>query len=118
MNNAFITIIGNLTKDAEQASTPNGKTVTKLNVAVNTGYGDKKHTDYYNVVYWLNVPQFLLENLKKGRQVVVNGTLQLVTNEYNGKNYQKLTINANSVMADSNKSATEDRTPRQEEIPF
>lgn len=117
MNNAYITIIGNLTKDAEQASTPNGKTVTKLNVAVNTGYGDKKHTDYYNVAYWLNVPQFLLDSLKKGKQVVVNGTLQLVTNEYNGKNYQKLTINANSVMADSNK-ASETKEAVQSEIPF
>lgn len=117
MNNAFITIIGNITKDREVASTPNGKEVTKFTVAVNTGYGEKKHTDYYNVAYWYKVPEYLYCNLVKGNQVVVNGTLQLVTNEYNGKNYQKLTINANSVMADSVK-ASEPREATQAEIPF
>ena len=43
-------IIGYLGKDPETKVGQNGKSVTKFSVAVNDGYGDKKHTQWYNAV--------------------------------------------------------------------
>ena len=100
MNSAIITVVGKIGKDAETKETSTGKTVTKFSVAVSSGYGDKKTTDWFEVSYWFKVPDFLKANLVKGNTVLVTGKFQKTVSEYNGKNYEKLSINAFDVQAD------------------
>jgi single-strand DNA-binding protein len=71
MNN--ITIYGALGRDAEvkysQASMP----IITLNVADSVGYGDKKNTNWWNVVLLGNQFEKLAQYLVKGQSVIITG---------------------------------------------
>ena len=86
MNNICIT--GRLGKDPEMKYTPNGKAVTKLSVANNTGWGDNEKTTWFNVECWGQNAEFVNEYGSKGRLVSVTG--EMVCDEYDGKYYWKI----------------------------
>lgn len=115
-----ITIIGHLGKNAERASTPQGTELTKFTVAVSNGYGDKKTTDWFDVIKWGKVQEYTFEKLTKGATVCVTGKFQQVSNEYNGKEYKKLQITATEILVlkDTEEAPQSKREPKQEEIPF
>ena len=54
------TIIGNVGKDPEIKTTPKGKKVANFSVASETGYGDKKNTQWHNIVTF---DEKLIENV-------------------------------------------------------
>lgn len=70
-------ICGRITKDPV-LEIHNEKKLTKLSVAVNTFIRKTKeqNTDFFEVVCWNNLAKSIAENLKKGRQVLVEGSLQ------------------------------------------
>ena len=81
LNDAFnqVTIIGNLTRDAELRYTPNGYAVTRFGVAVNEQYRDRSGQNqesfhYVNVQTWRELAESCGE-LKKGDPVAVIGRL-------------------------------------------
>lgn len=123
---AQITIIGHLGKNAERASTPSGTELTKFTVAVSQGSGDKKTTDWFDVVKWGKLQDFTFNKLTKGSTVCVTGRFQQTTNEYNGKEYKKLQVTATDILVlkESGGGSEECEQPKkrkepvQEEIPF
>jgi single-strand DNA-binding protein len=74
----------NLVADAELNTTPNGKQVLKMRLAVNTGYGDKKKTMWLQAALWGDRGAKLVEYLTKGKQIALTG--ELSTREYTDKN--------------------------------
>lgn len=81
-----VTIIGNLTRDAELRYTPNGQAVTRLNVAVSEQYRDRSGQDQESVHYvdaqvWRELAEACGE-LKKGDPVLVMG--RFVTDSWEG----------------------------------
>lgn len=92
MSFANITIGGYLGKDAQQFTTPNGKTVTRFTVAVTTGYREHKTTNWYECALWGEQGNRLLPYLTKGKAVVVSGELSMTNREYQGKNYPSLNV--------------------------
>lgn len=123
---ANITIIGHLGKNAERASTPSGTELMKFTVAVSQGYGDKKTTDWFDVVKWGKVQEYTFDKLIKGTTVCVTGRFQQVSNEYNGKEYKKLQVTATDILVLKESGTGEEeapqrnkrKEPKQEEIPF
>lgn len=119
-----ITIIGHLGKDLETAFTPNNTEVNKFSVAVSTSLGNnRKTTDWFEVVKWGKLQDFIREKLTKGSTVCVTGRFNQVTNEYNGKEYKKLQITATDILVLKESGAVEEEAPKrrepvQEEIPF
>ena len=75
MNKAII--IGNLTKDPELRTTPQGISVCSFTVAVNRGFGEKKEVDYIPVVTWRALAENCGKFLAKGRKVGVSGRIQV-----------------------------------------
>lgn len=75
MNKAII--IGNLTKDPELRTTPQGISVCSFTVAVNRGFGDKKDVDFIPVVTWRVLAENCGKFLAKGRKVGVSGRIQV-----------------------------------------
>ena len=73
VNKAFI--IGNLGGAPEMRYTPNGAAVTSFSVAVNTGYGDYKPTDWFNVESLGKEAESANDHLKKGDGVWVEGQM-------------------------------------------
>jgi len=74
-----VTIVGNLTRDAELRYTPNGSAVTRFSVAVNERYRsrggeDQERTSYVDVNVWRDLAE-ATGDLKRGDPVFVIGRL-------------------------------------------
>lgn len=67
-----IIVIGNLTADPEERTTPSGKTVTNFTVAV-ARKGDKDKTDFFRCAAWGKTGEVCGQYLSKGKKVCVTG---------------------------------------------
>ena len=85
-----LTASGNLGRDAE-LKTVGGSTVCNFSVGAQSGFGDKKQTEWISCALWGRLGESVSEFLKKGVSVTVGG--ELSTREYNGKNYMELRVN-------------------------
>lgn len=79
INKAFI--LGNITRDPELRSTPNGQSVTSFGVATNRRWKDasgasQEETQFHDVVAWGKLAEAISQILKKGAKVAVIGRLQ------------------------------------------
>ena len=104
------TIVGHIGKDAETKSLSDGKQFVTFTVAVNAGYGDKKVTNWYDIVTFRQIPDWKFQNLTKGATVLVSGDFKFTLSEKNGKNYPHLNINAETIEVFSVKEQTAEPT--------
>jgi single-strand DNA-binding protein len=92
MNKAIL--IGNLTRDPEASTTPNGINVCKFTIAVNRSYGQsdpsKQAVDYLTIVCWRALADTCSKFLKKGQKVCVCGAIQI--RQYDTQDGQKRSI--------------------------
>ena len=66
-------IIGNLVKDPEARSTPEGKNNCAFRVAVNDKRADNTYTTYFDVTAWERLGESCYTYLKKGSKVLCIG---------------------------------------------
>ena len=93
-----ITVIGNLTKDPETRTTPNGNTVCTFTVAVNRKKVSEPQTDFFRVNAWGKLGELCARFLGKGRKVAVVGELQARTyDNKDGKTMLSLDVVADEV---------------------
>ena len=93
-----ITVIGNLTKDPETRTTPNGNTVCTFTVAVNRKKVSEPQTDFFRVNAWGKLGELCGRFLNKGRKVAVVGELQARTyDNKDGKTMLSLDVVADEV---------------------
>ncbi len=74
-------IIGNLTRDPETRTTPNGQTVSSFGVATSSQWKDasgqkQERVEFHNIVAWGKLAEICQQYLGKGRKVFVEGRLQ------------------------------------------
>jgi single-strand DNA-binding protein len=84
-----VIIIGNLTKDVESRSFPDGSPVANIFVACNEKYKDKQgeikeSVEYVNIVFFGKLAEIVGKYLSKGKQIYVEGKLK--TEKYTDKN--------------------------------
>jgi len=86
MNNVSLT--GRISKDAEVRATTTGKNVATFSMAVDRPFtfGEKKQTDFFNIVWWIKNTK-MADYLMKGREVAVTGYIQ--TRSYEAKDGSK-----------------------------
>lgn len=77
MNKAFE--IGNLTKDPELRTTPDGRTVCNFTLAVNRRVKNAEHpeADYFRVTVWDKLAESCGKYLAKGKKAAVIGAVSL-----------------------------------------
>lgn len=120
-----VIISGNLVRDIIRRQTNTGKECAVFTVASDTGYGEKKVTDYIQCEAWGPLAA-ALDGLKKGSSVVLTGRWRTGSYEKNG---QKVYTNTLSVSEIGSKLFGQPKgkpdwdsfgTPHreQEEIPF
>lgn len=80
---SVFTFTGRVGADAEVKTVGNGKVLTQLSVAVNTGYGDYKKTTWLTVKVWGERGANAAPLFKKG--ALVAGSGEAILNEYTGK---------------------------------
>ena len=69
-------LVGHVGKDPEIRSTSSGDTVASFSLATNSGYGEKKTTDWHNVSVFGKSADFVRDYVKKGAQVYVEGSIR------------------------------------------
>ena len=99
-----LTIIGNLTRDPEQRTTPSGATVCSFTVAVNRrGRRDGQNNgqpeaDFFRVSAWNQLGETCARYLAKGRKVAVVGPVSVHTYQgQDGQTRASLEVMANEV---------------------
>ncbi len=85
-------IIGNLGKDPEIRTVPNGDKVANFSIATNESYYDKskkliEKTEWHRVVLWRKLADITEQYLKKGSTVYIEG--KLTTRSWDDQNNQK-----------------------------
>ena len=87
MNKAIL--IGNLTRDPELKTTPNGISVCTFTVAVQRTFSKdaERQTDFIPIVTWRGLAENCGKYLAKGRPVAVSGSIR--TRSYDGKDGTK-----------------------------
>lgn len=85
-----IVLIGRLTRDPELRYTPNGVAVANFDLAVDRpmkNQAGEKEVDFIRIVAWQKTAELCANYLKKGRQVAIEGRLQI--RSYEDKDGQK-----------------------------
>ncbi len=100
-------IIGNLTRDPEVKTTPQGTSVASFSVATNFVWTDQsgqkqEKAEYHNIVAWRKLADIIGQYLKKGSKVYIEGRLQ--TRDWTGqdgvKKYRTEIVADNMIMLD------------------
>lgn len=100
-------IIGNLTRDPETRTTPQGANVTSFSVATNFVWTDsngqkQEKVEFHNIVAWRKLGEICAQYLKKGSKVYIEGRIQ--TRDWEGqdgiKRYRTEIIAENMIMLD------------------
>lgn len=97
-----VILMGNLTRDPELRTTPNGTNVCSFSLALNRSYRNaegnwQEATDYIDVVAWGPLGERVAQYLTKGRPCLVNGRLQSRSWEQDGAKRSKVEVVANDV---------------------
>ena len=72
-----IILIGRLTRDPELRYTNSGTPVCSFTLAVDSGFGENKRTDFINIVVWNKQGESCSQYLSKGKLAAVEGRLQI-----------------------------------------
>ena len=98
-----LTIIGNLTRDPELRTTPNGYSVCDFTVAVNrrtsrNNAGGQPEADFFRVTAWRQLGEICSKYLAKGRKVAITGPVSVSTYTGNDGNVRaSLEVTADDV---------------------
>jgi single-strand DNA-binding protein len=97
-----VILMGNLTRDPELRTTPNGQNVCSFSLALNRSYKGadgnwQEATDYVDIVAWAGLGERVAQYVTKGRPVLVNGRLQSRSWEQDGNKRSKVEVVANDV---------------------
>jgi single-strand DNA-binding protein len=97
-----VTLMGNLTRDPELRTTPNGSSVCSFSLALNRSYKNSEGnwteaTDYIDIVAWGPLGERVAQYLTKGRPALVSGRLQSRSWEQDGNKRSKVEVVAQDV---------------------
>jgi single-strand DNA-binding protein len=97
-----VVLMGNLTRDPELRSTPNGQNVCSFSLALNRSYKGadgnwQEATDYVDVTAWGPLGERVSQYVTKGRPVLVSGRLQSRSWEQDGQKRSKVEVVAQDV---------------------
>jgi single-strand DNA-binding protein len=97
-----VILMGNLTRDPELRTTPNGTSVCSFSLALNRSYKSadgewQEATDFIDIVAWAALGERVAQYLSKGRAALVNGRLQSRSWEQDGQKRSKVEVVAQDV---------------------
>lgn len=114
-----VVLVGRIGKDLEFKKSKDDKSYCRLVLATNSGYGDKKRTDWHDVTVFGNQAENCCKFLEKGSIVCVQGRIQYDSYEKDGHKIRTTSIIANEVTFLSSKSelSQRDEEPAQVNVP-
>ena len=96
VNQVFL--LGRLTRDPEQRTTSNGRTIASFSIAVDRG-GQDDTADFINITAWEKLADLVMQYLSKGRRVLVQGRLRQDSweDKETGKRQSRIEVTATDV---------------------
>ncbi|MEZ4210625.1 MAG: single-stranded DNA-binding protein [Patescibacteria group bacterium] len=117
-----VTLMGNLTRDPEVRTTPNGQTVTSFSLALNRSWNDQQGArqdavEYIDVVAWGKLGEIVGQYLAKGRRAYIEGRLQTRNWEAQdgSKRYKTEVVASDLIMLDRASDNPGGSAPRSQE---
>jgi single-strand DNA-binding protein len=97
-----VVLMGNLTRDPELRTTPNGQNVCSFSLALNRSWKgsdgtQQEATDFVDVTAWGPMGENVAKYVTKGRPVLVSGRLQSRSWEADGQKRSKVEVVATDV---------------------
>ena len=110
-----IVLMGRLTRDPELRKTQSDTPVCSFSLAVDRDYkkdGEKKETDFIDIVAWRATAEFVSKFFTKGRMAVVEGRLQIRdwTDKEGNKRRSAEVVADNVYFGDSKRDAAGDNS--------
>ncbi len=99
-----VILIGNLGKDPEIRTTPQGTSLARFSLATTSTWKDasgakQERTEWHDIVAWEKLAQICGEYLHKGKMVYVEGSLQTRSwEDQNGQKRYKTEVKASNVV--------------------
>lgn len=98
-----VILIGRSSSKPTVKESQNGTKYCSFSLATNTGYGDKKQTDWHDVTAFGKLAEICEQLIDKGSMVYIDGRIQYNTYERDGKKLKTTKIIANDVTLLSSK---------------
>lgn len=97
-----VTLVGRLVRDPELRYTPSGKAVANFTLAVDRGFKDKEsgesNADFIKITTWDKQAETVGNILKKGRLVLVEGSIRTGSYEKDGQKVYTTDVQASRVV--------------------
>lgn len=92
-----VILMGNLTRDPETRTTPNGQSVTNFSLAVNRTWkgadgNQQEAVSYIDCVAWGRTGEVIAQYMQKGRPILVSGRLDQRSWEQDGNKRSKVEV--------------------------
>lgn len=121
-----VVLIGNMTRDPESRVVGEKNTaVSTFGLAVNSGYGQNKKTDFFDVECWGKAAENISAYGAKGKQILVEGRLKVDkwVDKNSGENRSKVVVVGETIRLVGSKKDAEEATttsdvPDDSDIPF
>lgn len=108
------TFTGNIGRDPELKTLPNGTSVLNFSVAAASGFGDKKNTFWVRCAMFGSRAEAMGKYLRKGLMVAVSGELNLRTfDARDGSKGTSLELNVHELQLMNTRGAENQPTPNQ-----
>ena len=97
-----VTLVGRLTRDPESRTTPSGKQVANITLAVDRGFKDKDSNeakaDFIRVNIWEKQAELAMKYLTKGQLILIEGSLRTGNYEKEGQKYYTTDITSSKII--------------------
>ena len=115
-NKVFLT--GRVTREWEIRATSNGTTIARNSIAVDSGYGDNKRTDFINLTAFGKTAETLEKYGFKGQKMLIEGRIQTGSYEKDGVKHSTtdIIIDRSEFLSFKDNNASEEKTGSQEAI--
>ena len=116
MNKVFLT--GRVTREWEIRATSNGTTIARNSIAVDSGYGDNKRTDFINLTAFGKTAETLEKYGFKGQKLLIEGRIQTGSYEKDGVKHSTtdIIVDRSEFLSFKDNNASEEKTGSKEAI--
>ena len=115
-NKVFLT--GRVTREWEIRATSNGTTIARNSIAVDSGYGDNKRTDFINLTAFGKTAETLEKYGFKGQKMLIEGRIQTGSYEKDGVKHSTtdIIVDRSEFLSFKDNNALAEKTGSQEAI--
>lgn len=98
-----VILIGHSSRKPSLKESSSGTKYANFSIATNTGYGEKKTTDWHEITAFGKLAEICSQYIDKGTMVYIEGRIQYSVYEKDGQKHKSVSIIANEVTLLSSK---------------